>query len=474
MRLVLTDEMEQIPAYATLSYCWGLEPFIKLTSETIDAFSVAIPECDLPKTFRDAIFIARELGMSYIWIDALCIIQSDSKDWHLEAGRMHSVYGGSEVTIAASSATDAHQGCFEEPIQHNNGLHARITTSQHCRRQCFYKHAVHTSVTSGALSKRSWAFQERLLSHRVLYCTTYGLFWACRVTCDSEVSPGAYPHNLSQYVCPEDTPWCWEMLVQQYSGTMLSHSSDRLPALSGIASRQGQLRDDQYLAGLWREDLVKQLLWARQTSQPSERPAWQAPTWSWASINGLVIPHNLLRSRKGTKPYVHLANAWTQPVGADCYGPVSAGELTLGCASMLRGSLDDNAISANYKFFRPEVGPGRTGALKVTVLLDCVLKKAARNVDPFYLLPILGVEDVRSPNPGRINKIKGLVLQRCSARKGHFRRIGCFTSTHTGYPQFPVDWQLMDDVGPDVAKAESAWTLSGHHNRDTPYVITIE
>ncbi|KAK7916913.1 heterokaryon incompatibility protein [Apiospora marii] len=121
IRLMLTDEMEQVPAYAALSYCWGLEPFIMLTSETIDAFMIAIPDCQLPKTFRDAIFIARGLGISYIWIDALCIIQGDLRDWHLEAGRMYSVYGGSEVTIAASSAANAHQGCFERPINDISG-----------------------------------------------------------------------------------------------------------------------------------------------------------------------------------------------------------------------------------------------------------------------------------------------------------------------------------------------------------------
>lgn len=177
IRLVLTEKMEQVPAYATLSYCQGLEPFIMLTSKTIDTFLIAIPECELPKTFRDAILIARGLKVSYIWINALCIIQRDSRDWHLEAGRMHSVYGGSQVTIAASSETTVRRGCVERSIDDTNGVHVRITTGRHCRRQHFYKPINYEDITTNsALAKRAWAFQERLLSPRTLHCSALGLF----------------------------------------------------------------------------------------------------------------------------------------------------------------------------------------------------------------------------------------------------------------------------------------------------------
>ncbi|KAK8067760.1 HET-domain-containing protein [Apiospora saccharicola] len=273
IRLVLTDELEQVPAYATLSYCWGLEPFLMLTSKTIDTFLIAIPECELPKTFRDAIFIARGLGMSYIWIDALCIIQRDSRDWHLEAGRMQSVYGGSEVTIAASSATNVHQGCFNRPINDVSG------------------------------------------------------------------------------VFPEDMPWrSWEEVVERYSATMLTYSSDRLPALSGIASRQGEIREDEYFAGMWRENLLDQLLWQRRGDQPKKRPAWQAPTWSWASINQPVkagTPQQL----ETRSLHIKVLDAWTEPSGPDSYGPVSGGELTLGCYDILCGFLDGDT---NEMIFRPK------------------------------------------------------------------------------------------------------------------------
>lgn len=75
VKLVNTHELADItPNYATLSYCWGNKPFIKLTMATLKEFLVAIPMEQLPLTFFDAIKITRELEIDYIWIDALCII----------------------------------------------------------------------------------------------------------------------------------------------------------------------------------------------------------------------------------------------------------------------------------------------------------------------------------------------------------------------------------------------------------------
>lgn len=71
-----------------------------------------IPSAALPKTFQDAIEIARYLGFGYIWIDSLCIIQDDSKDWESKAALMSDVYSSSRINITASSAADGRFGWF--------------------------------------------------------------------------------------------------------------------------------------------------------------------------------------------------------------------------------------------------------------------------------------------------------------------------------------------------------------------------
>jgi hypothetical protein len=61
--------------YTCLSHCWGTTQFIQTTMDTIDQFKNSIPWDDLPKTFQDAIDVTNQLGIKYIWIDSLCILQ---------------------------------------------------------------------------------------------------------------------------------------------------------------------------------------------------------------------------------------------------------------------------------------------------------------------------------------------------------------------------------------------------------------
>lgn len=71
-------------------------------------------------------------------------------------------------------------------------------------------------------------------------------------------------------------------------------ASDRLPALSGMAQyfdayMKSGVRGTQYLAGLWRDSLVKDLCWYVQVSEnhcaPARAKPYRAPTWSWASVD---------------------------------------------------------------------------------------------------------------------------------------------------------------------------------------------
>lgn len=81
-RLVLTAGWEEkdCPRYSTLSHCWGSEPFLQLTEQNFDTFMERIPFSQLPQTFKDAIQITRELDISYLWIDSLCIKQGNGSD----------------------------------------------------------------------------------------------------------------------------------------------------------------------------------------------------------------------------------------------------------------------------------------------------------------------------------------------------------------------------------------------------------
>jgi Heterokaryon incompatibility protein (HET) len=66
--------------YTCLSYRWGgVLPLCTLTC-SLDQEKLGIKWSRLPKTFQDAIQVTRLLGIRYIWIDALCIIQDAPAD----------------------------------------------------------------------------------------------------------------------------------------------------------------------------------------------------------------------------------------------------------------------------------------------------------------------------------------------------------------------------------------------------------
>ena len=111
-------EQQAIPVgvkYTTLSHCWGTNSDRKcLSQQNHTAWTSALPEEALMRTFHDAIKITRSLGIQYIWIDSLCIIQDSEADWLRESSLMSNVYKYSYCNIAAAASSSDDEGCFRE------------------------------------------------------------------------------------------------------------------------------------------------------------------------------------------------------------------------------------------------------------------------------------------------------------------------------------------------------------------------
>jgi hypothetical protein len=115
LRLYVPQENEDVK-YTALSHRWGNDPPKKEDprhcttygnlSARLNGFSLS----ELPETFQDAVRVTRELGIGYLWIDSLCIIQWNADDWKREAGRMEDVFASAYCTIAATSAVDSNAG----------------------------------------------------------------------------------------------------------------------------------------------------------------------------------------------------------------------------------------------------------------------------------------------------------------------------------------------------------------------------
>lgn len=127
--------------------------------------------------------------------------------------------------------------------------------------------------------------------------TSHSLFHSSRVLWESNEQTacqclqlrgkGSLKVTFAESSDVRDFSFRWADIVTEYTRRELSHTTDKLPALAGIARRMHSLRaNDTYIAGLWRNTLCLDLLW--RGNRESELATWQAPSWSWASIKGEV------------------------------------------------------------------------------------------------------------------------------------------------------------------------------------------
>jgi hypothetical protein len=116
-RLVLTEEVTKFSSvrdirYNTLSHRWSKNPTLVLTIHNIKRFRRSLPIGSLLRIFREAIEFTKNLGIQYIWIDSLCIIQGCSADWLRESLTMGDVYKHGYLNIAALGGAKDNIGLF--------------------------------------------------------------------------------------------------------------------------------------------------------------------------------------------------------------------------------------------------------------------------------------------------------------------------------------------------------------------------
>lgn len=302
VRLIETQGSEH--KYATLSYCWGkLTPRSLTTVENLRSQLRHINLQSLPATIRDCCHIVPHLGLRYVWVDALCIIQDSESDWAAEAAKIGGIYRGSVVTIAATKSSSSEGGCFnkrsQSPISHNSYnvcLRSRLRNGESSRLCVMYPHFVgftslyEHEVEGSEWAKRAWVYQERVLSQRILYFARSQLFWECE-HCRLSEDNGAQDRTQHIYstfsykklLSSREVFWDWHQnVVGTYSARKLTFEKDRMVAISAIAKATYLNRRIDYIAGLWKDCIIPGLLWAR-SSPGRKSTAGICPSWSWAS-----------------------------------------------------------------------------------------------------------------------------------------------------------------------------------------------
>ncbi|CAG8957017.1 hypothetical protein HYFRA_00012497 [Hymenoscyphus fraxineus] len=366
------------PIYMALSYCWGapedLRGLLTTTRETLSARRAGIEITSMPQTFQDAVRTARALGIRYLWIDSLCIIQDNEDDWKVESGRMAETFSTAYLTVIAASSDSCHEGFLHRrerpscsvPVVLTNPMSTSTPGSPSIQGTFSLRYRHHhwgsdkmAEIKQGRWISRGWTFQEERLARRALIFGEGKFFLDCRTLertedtalykhrpdwvetvresgCEEEraIEPGALKRsNTGSAYLHRRTPYDhWRTLCNHYSRRTLTYEKDKLPAISGMARqilKKKEMRGSAYLAGLWRENLLHDLFW--QPVEGARKAAvYRAPSWSWAAIEGHISWPVWRYCVEGEcEIYCEVVDAWTRTDSLDPFGGVTGGSLRI-------------------------------------------------------------------------------------------------------------------------------------------------
>jgi hypothetical protein len=290
-------------------------------------------------------------------IDSLCIIQDDKRDWEVESSKMASTYHDALLVVGASCARDSSEGFISSPsygtaeqqvatVRNTDGTVADVYVREAYPHSdvCFSTTETIVDARRGPLASRGWTMQEQILSTRMVHFEQFEMFWECRTLtaceCLELTRRDSYKTRLDAEVAAGSLEG-WHALVRQYGQRSLTYKLDFLPALSGIATRRQKLGAGPYLAGLWKQDLLRELLWSVGSwtqdivSRLVRSQPYRAPTWSWASIHNPIsgggLPCSYIQHSNSTpkEPLCHIVSAVCVPLGYDDNGTVRSGEIVI-------------------------------------------------------------------------------------------------------------------------------------------------
>ena len=283
-----------------------------------------IPLHRLQQTHRDAVIATISLGVEYLWIDALCILQDSKTDWQIESMKMDQYYRNSYVTICVDAAVSSNDGFLSHRSPSPfDSLHMKQQIPSGSIENLFLSRPVYgyfgvgrrevvnlwyNNVEMSPLASRAWAFQERLLSPRKIHYGQDQIFWECRHHRQAEdgathlpksnwglLKESDFAFNTTSETESRPLVYKWYDLVERYSARRLTRISDRLRAISGMVKViedhiLSEAPNSKYVAGLWTHALHWGLSWRIEAAMPVQRPEDNhVPSWSWASTDGEIV-----------------------------------------------------------------------------------------------------------------------------------------------------------------------------------------
>ncbi|KAI4608572.1 hypothetical protein J4E83_009008 [Alternaria metachromatica] len=299
-----TEEHLQFQPYAAVSYVWGDTGAMDYRTKIGNIQGrrkyggLAATIRNLPKALFQSIKLVHSLGIRYVWIDALCIVQDSSHSWNLNSRAMHLIYGNATLTICAADG------------ESQTGLLALNEDQRPQQRIGVYADGVHLmlhqppeiSIQTSKWNKRAWTFQERLLSKRCLIFTRGQIYFQCRSTGMSEdvfADGKGRGWSLDLVQAPlqmltelkKRSMWFYAHCVHLYTLRELHEPLDILAAFSGMCKLMEGTMRAPFAFGLPTSHFDFALLWEPvdlleplDYNKVSEKPKYKDikfPSWSW-------------------------------------------------------------------------------------------------------------------------------------------------------------------------------------------------
>ncbi|KAI3393859.1 hypothetical protein diail_3534 [Diaporthe ilicicola] len=304
IRLVETNHEPVITdRYIVLGHHWDrLNREQRTHTDTIAQRKERISYDELPATFQDALRVTRALGVRYLWIDALCIIQDDPSDWATEAVRMEGVFTHAYCLIVAESSLVGFLG-----VRRPRDVITLPAVEGPPLYLAEYIDDFRADVENSVLNSNGWVLQERALCRRTIYFTSKQIYWECGkgVICETLaqlrnsqsrfLGDSNFPSFSLQFY-EDESVHLVQQLYADYSALKFTAAKDRCRAIAGLQRRIARAFESAATHGvLWRWP-GRTLLW--RAAQPGalariyyDRDCDSAappPSWSWMAYDGRI------------------------------------------------------------------------------------------------------------------------------------------------------------------------------------------
>jgi hypothetical protein len=317
-QLCITSLQRHTP-YVALSYPWSCAtdgPDVQLLRRNLEFLRSrgSLSKDRLPQLIWDCISLCRSLGIRYLWVDRLCIVQDDLEMKLSQVNAMADIYQGASWTLVAAIDPGGDIGLpggASRPRKNSTWNRTRRFRGE----QRVLLDNKSLTVDKSFWSQRAWTFQERLLSRRCLIITEWETYFLCPHSHSSEGEDDDHEHHVSigfertkssalpaderheQLASGVDNMMRYCTCVERYTLRNLTYDEDILRAFAGVGQVISSNLNTHLVYGLPAKDLIHAMLWSPIGYLTRRESTPEIPSWSWAAWLGAVRWERLFSER---------------------------------------------------------------------------------------------------------------------------------------------------------------------------------